>query len=126
MIVRFVDILAVTALLGGVAWTFKVKNDSEHAFARVAALERQIEREREAIDLLKADWSLLTSPDRLERLVDRHSIELGLEQAQPKQFIRLHEIPVRLAPPQEPERHALDAPEPVLQVPAITGSIQRR
>ena len=96
MIVRTVDIVLIAALLGSAAWTFKVKNDSEQALARVADLEAQIAREREAIALLRADWSLLTSPDRLARLVERHQSQLGLEAAKPDQFIGLGEIPEKV------------------------------
>jgi cell division protein FtsL len=101
MIVRTVDIIMVAALLGAASWTFKVKNDSERAHAKVAELERQIEREREAVDLLRADWSLLTSPDRLQALVERHNGELGLEDARPEQFVGIEEVPVK--PPSTPE-----------------------
>lgn len=101
MIVRTIDIIMVAALLGSATWTFKVKNDSERAHARVAELERQIAREREAVVLLRADWALLTSPDRLEALVERHREELGLEMARPEQFVGIEEVPVR--PPSSPE-----------------------
>jgi hypothetical protein len=93
MVVRTIDIILIAALLGGVAWTFKVKNDSEDALARMAALERKIAHEREVIDLLRADWSLLTSPERLERLVERYNDALGLIEARPQQFVTLSDVP---------------------------------
>ncbi len=76
---RTFDILMVALLIGVVFWTFKVKNDSQAALDRVAELQRQIEAERTEIDLLKSDWGLLTSPKRLEQLVERYGLELGLE-----------------------------------------------
>jgi cell division protein FtsL len=107
MIVRTFDIIVVAALLGSATWTFKVKNDSERAHERVAELERQIEREREAVDLLRADWSLLTSPDRLQALVERHREELGLETARPEQFVDIEEVPSRPLSSPEPDGSAV-------------------
>lgn len=76
---RTFDILMVALLVGVVFWTFKVKNDSQVALDKVSDLQRQIEAERIEIDLLKSDWGLLTSPKRLEQLVERYGLELGLE-----------------------------------------------
>lgn len=76
---RTFDILMVALLVGVVFWTFKVKNDSQIALDKVSELQRQIEAERTEIDLLKSDWGLLTSPKRLEQLVERYGLELGLE-----------------------------------------------
>lgn len=108
MIVRTIDIIMVAALLGSASWTFKVKNDSEQALARVAELENRIEREREAIDILRADWSLLTSPDRLEHLVQRHKDELGLEPARPEQYMNMDAVPYRPAEVAPPDNGPLE------------------
>lgn len=95
MIFRTIDIVMVGALMVGVTWTFKVKNETERALARVAELEAQIEAEREAIDLLRADWSLLTSPDWLEKLVERHSEDLKLEQTDPARILSFEDLPIK-------------------------------
>jgi hypothetical protein len=92
---RSFDILMIVALIAGAAWTFKIKSDSEAALQRAAVLERQIELEREAIDLLRADWSLLTSPDRLQKLVDRYKAELDLEPVAATHIGKASEIPLR-------------------------------
>lgn len=94
--VRTLDIFLVAALVAGAGWTFKVKHDAERAVARVEVLETRIRLEREAIDILKADWSLLTSPDRLENLLERHKGELGLEPVAPRQIVTFDQVPQRL------------------------------
>ena len=123
MIFRTLDIIVVAAMLGTAAWTFKVKHDSEQALERVAALQDEIRRERETIDLLRADWSLLTSPDRLEMLVERHGEELKLNQAEPRQFVTIDDIPARPAEVLAPE----DVPEHALKTgldrQTITGTV---
>lgn len=93
--VRSIDIVMIVAVIASAAWTFKVKSDSEAALQRVSVLERQIELEREAIDLLKADWSLLTGPDRLQTLVERYREELKLEPATAAHIGKANEIPLR-------------------------------
>jgi hypothetical protein len=61
--------------------------------ARVETLETRIRLEREAIEILKADWSLLTSPERLEALIERYKDELMLDHAQPRQIVSVDKIP---------------------------------
>ena len=85
-VLRAFDLLMIGVLLAVVFWTFKVKNDSQVALEKVAKLERQIEAERIEIGLLKSDWSLLTSPVRLEQLVVRYERELQLEPMVPSQL----------------------------------------
>ena len=78
--IRTLDIIMIGVLIAGAGYTFKVKHDAERAVERVESLETRIRLEREAIEILKADWSLLTSPDRLEALIKRHQQELGLQE----------------------------------------------
>ncbi len=90
---RTLDIVMIGALIAGAGWTFKVKHDAEQAVARVETLETRIRLEREAIEILKADWSLLTSPERLEALIERYKDELMLDHAQPRQIVTFDKIP---------------------------------
>ena len=95
---RTLDIIMIGALIAGAAWTFKVKYDSEVAKEELARLERRLRIEQEAIDILKADWSLLTSPERLENLTARYHDELRLEEARPDQVGTIGEIMMRPLP----------------------------
>ena len=47
------------------------------------------------IAAMKADWSLLTQPARLQRLVEAYSGELGLVPLEPTQIGTLAELPQR-------------------------------
>lgn len=94
---RPLDIAMIAALIAAGSWTFKVKHDSEVAMERVAKLERQIAAEREAMDLLRADWSLLTSPDRLQALSRRHNAELNLTPIDPARVLDFDDIPFKPA-----------------------------
>ncbi len=92
-VLRSIDILMVAALLGSVVWTFKVKHDSQEAIDRVAILEKQIEAEKNRVDLLKSDWSLLTSPTRLEKLVKHYGVQLELKPIEPSQLADDESLP---------------------------------
>lgn len=97
---RPVDVIMIGLLLGGAAFTFKVKHDSEVALERVAKLEDKIRVEQDAIDILQADWSLLTDPKRLARLVERYNAQLQLQQTESTAIGTISEVPVR--PPEIP------------------------
>ena len=121
--IRTIDVFMLCALIAAATWTFKVKYDSERALERVAKLERQIQAEREAIDILNADWSLLNSPDRLQRLIDRHADELGLEPLKPERIISIDDVPMRTRPTETQEKRAFsDAIS--ADTGAVTGSIE--
>lgn len=105
---RSLDLFMVALLIGVVIWTFKVKHDSEVAIDRVANLEKKIEAEEIEIDLLKSDWSLLTSPARLEKLMERYGEQLGLEPTAPAQLADRSTLP----PMKQEFDPALDANEP--------------
>ena len=89
---RTVDIILLLALVCVVSWTFQVKHESQVALERVAELEKQIAAERVEIDLLKSDWSLLTSPARLQELVERYAKQLELEPMAASQMTSEKEI----------------------------------
>ena len=80
-------------LLAVVAWTFKVTNDSQIALDRVSELRRQLEAERIEIELLKSDWALLTSPQRLEQLVKKYGDTLDLVQIESSQIVDTGALP---------------------------------
>ncbi len=92
-VLRSLDIFMIALLIGVVIWTFKVKHDSEVALDRVAKLEKKIEAEEVEIDLLKSDWGLLTSPARLQKLVERYGEQLGLQPTTPAQLADTATLP---------------------------------
>ena len=89
---------------------------------RVAKLEQQIQAEREAIDILHADWSLLNSPDRLQRLIDRHAEELGLEPLKPERVIEIEDLPLRTRPTEAQEKRAFS--DAIGADALMTGSVE--
>jgi hypothetical protein len=87
------DIIMIMIMISAAAVTFRIKAGSEAQLREVRTLERQIAREEDAIDLLEADWSLLTQPSRIQKLVDAHRQELGLEATVSRQVSGVDAIP---------------------------------
>lgn len=85
--------LAVTVLV------YALKYDTGREAAAIVRLKQEIAGEREAIAVLKAEWSLLNQPDRLQRLADRF---LELEPLTPVHVSAIEGIPRR------PDRKGLE------------------
>lgn len=92
---RLLNLVLVGLMVAGAAYTFEIKRRAEVAAEKVVKLERQILREKETIELLEADVSVLTQPSRLQELTERHAAELQLEPLKVDQVISLQELPNR-------------------------------
>ena len=74
---------------------------------RLAAIHRDIAREQEALHVLRAEWSYLNRPDRLEALARRH---LGLRIPGAAQTMAVSDLPFAV-PPGTPADGSAPAPE---------------
>lgn len=92
---RTSDIVLIAVMVASAAMTYTIKRDAEEQLDNVRKLQVQIRTEEDTIDLLKADWSLLTQPSRLQKLVERYQEQLGLEPVNPHQFAGLDVLPPR-------------------------------
>ena len=98
---KTLDVLLVVAMLGGASWTFAQKYGAEAIELEVMLLDRKIALERETLQLLQADWSLLNQPVRLEKLARAFDADLKLVPVQPQQIVEPNGLPS--APIAEPE-----------------------
>ncbi|WP_309085279.1 hypothetical protein [Chelativorans sp.] len=87
MLFRTSDVILITVMLSAAAFTYKTKHDAEAMMDRIKALQTQVQLEKDTIDVLNADWSLLTQPARLQRLAKAYEAELGLKILQPQQIV---------------------------------------
>ena len=90
---RIVNLILVALVIAAATWTYSVKRESEQRLTEIRKLERQIELERQSIELLRADWAHLSHPQRLQVLAERYAEELGLETPGADQFITVDELP---------------------------------
>jgi len=92
---RIFNLVLVLAMIGAAVVTYNLKHEAEASASRVARLHTAIAREREAIALLKAEWSMLSQPGRLQQLVERYDDHFRLEPFSASQIATLDEVPLR-------------------------------
>lgn len=117
---KTIDIAIIALMAAAAVMTFRIKYQADQQLAEVRRLEAQIQLEVDTIDLLKADWSLLVQPGRLQNLVGLHQEELGLETTQPHQMVRPQELPALVIDLPDPDRERLaETPDQ----DTVTGSV---
>ena len=90
--IRWFDVALVGMMVATAATTFWIKHDARRVSAEIASLDRRIASERTSIELLGAEWELVTQPDRLQSILDVHKDALQLERIDPDQFVTLEEL----------------------------------
>src|SRR6185312_11948219 len=69
---RILNISLVVVLVMTAAIVYDVKYTSTYEAQKVARLDAEIRVEREKIAALKAEWSVLSAPDRIQRLASKY------------------------------------------------------
>jgi hypothetical protein len=116
---RLLNLLIIGALILAASFVYKIKFDSTLQAERVAKLRGELRHERDAIALLRAEWTKLDTPARLEALAKRH---LALKPIEPTQFDDFEHLPER--PPKPEAKPATSDPiGAMLAPPEITGSL---
>lgn len=90
--IRLIHLLAITLLIGSAAYAYSTKYETLYYAETLAKLKTKLQKEREGIAIAKAEWAMLTRPDRLQRIVDKH---LDLQPMGVAQLARLADIPNR-------------------------------
>ena len=120
---RLINILVIGALVAAAAYVYKVKFESTRQAERLAKVRMEIRQEQDAIASLRAEWSKLETPSRIQELTRRHLTTL--RPIDPRQFDTLRDLPERppdLVPPDavDPIGSLLENPE-MVEIP--TSSI---
>lgn len=117
--IRLLHIVAISVLIASAAYAYSTKYETLYYAETLSKLKGRLQKEKEAIAVAKAEWALLTRPERLQRMVERH---LDLQPMAIAQLGRIGELPNR-ASNGDPIAAKLDA----LGVePATTGSTKPR
>lgn len=98
---RIFEIALILLVLSATVHTFYIKSMSEDRSDEIRKLEAQIRDHEGAIDLLKADWSLLNQPNRVQNLVEAYREQLQLDVTEPEQIVTSSELP-RIKPEPDP------------------------
>lgn len=90
---RTSDIVLIAVMVSAAAFTYNTKRMVEDQLSEVRRIEAEIRFEQDSIDLLKADWSLLTQPSRLQKLTRIYESELKLQPVEASQIGALDDLP---------------------------------
>lgn len=88
------DLILIGVMITAAGVTYTIKHRAELKLEEVHHLEAEIKLENDTIDLLKADWSLVVQPNRLERLVDNYKDELQLQPTLSTSLVEPNELPM--------------------------------
>lgn len=92
---RFLNVLAILALVGSAVYAYSIKYQTSYRAEQIAKTKIEIKAEREAIAVLRAEWSFLTRPERVQQLADRY---LDLQPTAVGQIVTAQSLPDRQAP----------------------------
>jgi cell division protein FtsL len=89
---RFVNICLVLGLVALAYVIYQVKYQARGLDTEIASIAKKIDEERDAIAVLRAEWSLLNRPERIERLAQKY---LKLAPAKPLQLVTVDTVSER-------------------------------
>ena len=96
---RIFNFILLAIMIVGAVVTYDMKHKAEVAAAKVARLQADIAKEKDAIALLRAEWSVLTQPGRLQSVVEKYADHFQLAPFTPAQIATIGEIPLRKPAP---------------------------
>ncbi|WP_210484975.1 cell division protein FtsL [Microvirga antarctica] len=127
---RLLHIIALSALIASAGYAYSIKYETLFYVEQVAKLKSKVQRERDAIAVLQAEWQFLDRPDRLQAAAEQH---LDLQPMKIQQLARLSDLPNRpsredgigrklealglLEPTATPKDKTSDARTPTTQTP---------
>src|SRR3954470_1146364 len=100
---RIVHLLVIAAMVFAAAYVYRIKLDSTSRTERVLRLHAEIREQRDAIAALRAEWSKLDAPLRLQGLPERHLPLKPLTAAQYDSLKNLPERPPSFVRPGDPD-----------------------
>lgn len=122
---RTSDIVLIAVMVSAAALTYKIKQEAEEQQSAVHKLEAQIRTEEDTIELLKADWSLLTQPARLEKLANLYQSQLNLQPVDARQIVGLDDLPAKPLTIEDLSSQQLGTMAESGKDPTVTGGVKR-
>src|ERR1700709_2852983 len=89
---RLIHLLVIGALVFAAAYVYRIKMESTARTERGLRLHAEIREQRDAIAALRAEWTKLDAPLRLQGLAERH---LTLKPIGATQYDQLKNLPDR-------------------------------
>jgi cell division protein FtsL len=101
-------LLVMAALVSGYA-LYELEHATRGEERAIASSKRKIDEARESIKLLKAEWSSLTRPERIQKLATQH---LQLEATRAQQFVSMEDLRTKV-PESVPVKLEEDGKDPI-------------
>jgi cell division protein FtsL len=101
---RLLHVIAIGALVASAVYVYSVKYQTIYASEQIVKTRHLLDKERDAINILRAEYAFLTRPDRLQALADKQ-LEM--------QPLSLHQIV-----------KAADLPEPAARIDSIGRKLE--
>ena len=121
---RLLNLCVLILLVAAAAYVYEIKFEATLRAERIAKMRGDIQRERDAIAALRAEWTTLENPARIQGLARRH---LKLRPAEATQYDALDRLPERAPvvmqpPPADAIAATIEDLNPVTgSVPALLG-----
>jgi hypothetical protein len=124
---RIIHLLVIGALIFAAAYVYRIKMESTARTERVLRLHADIREQRDAIATLRAEWSKLDAPLRLQGLAERHLSLKPINATQYDPLKNLPDRPPRLVKPGEPDPIGamINTIEAATDADTVTGSVPR-
>ncbi len=88
--IRIVNIVVLAITVMFAFGLYKLKYNTSISEDQLVQLQRDIEQEQRALRVLKAEWSHLNRPERIQALAVKH---LALKPLDPGQILEIKDIP---------------------------------
>jgi cell division protein FtsL len=90
---KFANFTLVLVTLGTASTLYNLEHTTRAQERSIAKANAEIMDNAEAIKLLKAEWSSLTRPERIQQLAEQ---QLGMKRREADQLVTAQELPQRL------------------------------
>jgi cell division protein FtsL len=87
---RFLHVLAIGAVIASAAYVYGVKYQTIYASEQIVKTRHLIARERDAINVLRAEYAHLVRPDRLQALADK---QIDMQPLALTQIVKADDLP---------------------------------
>ncbi len=69
---RFLNVVAILALVGSAVYAYSIKYQTILRAEQINKMKHEVKAERDAIAVLRAEWSFLTRPERVQQLSETY------------------------------------------------------
>jgi cell division protein FtsL len=87
---RLLHVIAIGALVASAVYVYSVKYQTIYASEQIVKTRHLLGKERDAINILRAEYAFLTRPDRLQALADK---QLEMQPLSLHQIVRAADLP---------------------------------